>query len=58
MKKQERLINKFKRLIRQAIVAKMLGRNSIGIEKEKKYYDIIQKRLNQTQKKIEEFVVA
>ena len=58
MKKQERLINKIKRLIRQAIVAKMLGRNSIGIEKEKKYYDIIQKRLNQTQKKIEEFVVA
>jgi len=41
-----------------SVVAKMLNRNSIGIEKEKKYYDIIQKRLNQTQKKIEEFVVA
>ena len=41
-----------------SVVAKMLGRNSIGIEKEKKYYDIIQKRLNQTQKKIEEYVVA
>ena len=40
------------------VVAKMLNRNSIGIEKEKKYYDIIQKRLNQTQKKIEEYVVA
>ena len=41
-----------------SVVAKMLNRNSIGIEKEKKYYDIIQKRLNQAQKKIEEFVVA
>ncbi len=41
-----------------SVVAKMLGRNSIGIEKEKKYCDIIQKRLNQAQKKIEEFVVA
>ena len=41
-----------------SVVAKMLGRNSIGIEKEKKYYDIIQKRLNQAQKKIEEYVMA
>ena len=41
-----------------SVMAKMLGRNSIGIEREKKYYDIIQKRLNQAQKKIEEFVVA
>ena len=36
-----------------SVVAKMLGRNSIGIEKEKKYLNIIEKRLNQPQKKIE-----
>ena len=39
-----------------SVVAKMLGRNSTGIEKEKKYLDIIEKRLNQPQKKIEEYV--
>ena len=36
----------------------MLNRNSIGIEKEKKYLEIIEKRLNQPQKKIEEYVVG
>ena len=41
-----------------SVVAKMLGRNSIGIEKEKKYLNIIEKRLNEPQKKIEEYVVA
>lgn len=41
-----------------SIVAKILGRNSIGIEKEKKYLKIIEKRLNEPQKKIEEYVVA
>lgn len=41
-----------------SVVAKMLGRNSIGIEKEKKYLDIIEKRLNEPQKKIEEYVEA
>jgi len=35
-------------------VAKMLGRNSIGIEKEKKYLSIIKKRLNPPQRKIGE----
>ena len=41
-----------------SVVAKMLDRNSIGIEKEKKYLKIIDKRLNQPQKKIEEFLVT
>ena len=41
-----------------SIVAKMLNRNSIGIEKEKRYLKIIEKRLNELQKKIEEYVVA
>ena len=41
-----------------SVVAKMMGRSSIGIEKEKKYLNIIEKRLNQPQKKIEEYVVA
>ena len=41
-----------------SVVAKMLNRNSIGIEKEKKYLKIIDKRLNEPQKKIEEYVVA
>ena len=36
----------------------MLNRNSIGIEKEKKYLNIIEKRLNEPQKKIEEYAVA
>lgn len=36
------------------IVAQMYGRNSIGIEKEKKYFDIIRKRFNPTQKKLYE----
>ncbi|MBI2451845.1 site-specific DNA-methyltransferase [Candidatus Pacearchaeota archaeon] len=35
-------------------VAKKLGRNSIGIEKESKYLDIIQKRLSPTQKTLSE----
>ncbi|MBI2654354.1 site-specific DNA-methyltransferase [Candidatus Woesearchaeota archaeon] len=35
-------------------VAKMLNRNSIGIEKEKKYLPIIKKRLNPPQRKIGE----
>src|SRR3989338_7161977 len=39
-------------------VAKMLNRNSIGIEKEKKYLEIIEKRLNKPQKKVEEYIVA
>ena len=38
-------------------VAKMLNRNSIGIEKEKKYLGIIQKRLNPPQRKIGEETV-
>src|SRR3990167_6483656 len=37
-----------------SVVAKMLNRSSIGIEKEKKYLPIIQKRLNPPQKKIGE----
>lgn len=39
------------------VVAEMLGRNSIGIEKEKKYFGIIKKRLNPPQKKLNEAVV-
>ena len=35
-------------------VAKMLNRNSIGIEKERKYLPIIKKRLNPPQKKLNE----
>jgi len=38
-------------------VAKMLDRNSIGIEKEKKYLSIIKKRLNPPQRKIGEETV-
>ena len=38
-------------------VAKMLNRNSIGIEKEKKYLSIIKKRLNPPQRKIGEETV-
>ena len=41
-----------------SVVAKMLNRNSIGIEKEKRYLKISDKRLNEPQKKIEEYVVA
>ena len=37
-----------------SVVAKMLNRNSIGIEKERKYLDIIRKRLNPPQKKLNE----
>ena len=37
-----------------SVVAKMLGRNSVGIEKEKKYLKIIKKRLSPPQKKIGE----
>ncbi len=37
------------------VVAKMLNRNYIGIEKEKKYEKIILKRLNFPQKKLSEF---
>ena len=36
------------------MVAKMLNRNSIGIEKEKKYLSLIKKRLNPPQRKIGE----
>jgi len=35
-----------------SVVAKKMGRNSIGIEKEEKYIEIIQKRLNPPQKTI------
>ena len=35
-------------------VAKMLNRNSMGIEKEKKYLPIIKKRLNPPQKQLNE----
>ena len=35
-----------------SVVAKELGRNSIGIEKEEKYLNIIKKRLNPPQKTI------
>ena len=38
-----------------SVVAKMLERNSIGIEKEKKYEKIINKRLNPPQQKLGEF---
>ena len=34
-------------------VAKELGRNSIGIEKDKKYLKIIRKRLNTSQKTLD-----
>jgi len=37
-----------------SVAAKMLKRNSIGIEKERKYLDIIRKRLNPVQRKINE----
>ena len=37
-----------------SVVAKMFNRNSIGIEKEKKYLSIIKKRLNPPQRKIGE----
>ncbi|MBL7147658.1 MAG: site-specific DNA-methyltransferase [Nanoarchaeota archaeon] len=37
-----------------SFVAKTLGRNSIGIEKEKKYLKIIEKRMNPPQRKINE----
>ena len=37
-----------------SVAAKMLNRNSIGIEKEKKYLDRIKKRLNPPQRKINE----
>ncbi|MEM4245255.1 MAG: DNA methyltransferase [Candidatus Nanoarchaeia archaeon] len=39
-----------------SVVAKMLGRNSIGIEKEKKYLQIIKKRLKPSQKTLNEEV--
>ena len=35
-----------------SVVAKILGRNSIGIEKEKKYLNVIKKRVNPEQKKL------
>lgn len=35
-----------------SVVAKEMGRNSIGIEKEKKYFKIIKNRINPPQKKI------
>ena len=37
-----------------SVVAKMLRRNSIGIEKERKYLEIIRKRLNPPQRKLNE----
>ena len=37
-----------------SVVAKELGRNSIGIEKEEKYLNIIKKRLNPPQKTIQD----
>ena len=37
-----------------SVAAKMLNRNSIGIEKEKKYLSIIKKRLNPPQRKLNE----
>ncbi len=37
-----------------SVAAKILKRNSVGIEKEKKYLDIIRKRLNPLQRKINE----
>ena len=37
-------------------VAKKLGRNSVGIEKEKKYAEIVKKRLSDPQKKLGEVV--
>jgi DNA modification methylase len=37
-----------------SVVAKEMGRNSIGFEKEKKYFKIIEKRMNPPQKKISE----
>ncbi|MEM3071719.1 MAG: site-specific DNA-methyltransferase, partial [Candidatus Anstonellales archaeon] len=37
-----------------SVVAKKLGRNSIGIEKELKYLEIIKKRLSPTQKTLNE----
>ena len=39
-----------------SVVAKMLNRNSIGIEKEKKYLGIIKRRLEPPQRKIGEDV--
>lgn len=36
-----------------SVVAKKMGRNSIGIEKEEKYIEIIQKRLNPPQTKLD-----
>jgi len=36
-----------------SVVAKKMGRNSIGIEKEEKYIEIIQKRLNPPQSKLD-----
>ena len=41
-----------------SVVAKILHRNSIGIEKEKKYLDIIRKRLNPVQKKLGEEIAV
>ncbi len=40
-----------------SVAAKMLERNSIGIEKEKKYLDIIRKRLSPPQRKIDEEIL-
>jgi DNA modification methylase len=41
-----------------SVVAKMLGRHSIGFEKDKKFKEIIDKRLKQPQKKLEEYIIS
>lgn len=51
-KKGETVLDPFIGSGTTSVVAKMLGRNSIGIEKERKYLKIIKERLNPPQKKI------